>query len=254
MGGVFDIMQYSWIIAVAGGVFALFVMWRVIGGLLKGQARDKKLLQTGAQATAQVLSVQATGASVSYGGHRQPQVALGLQVTPQGGQPYQTQTVAYISELQIPQVQPGAILQIRYDRQNPNSIAIEAFGGAAPAGAAPAPAGAPQPMAAVPIPMARQSFPKGAIVGIVIGLIGMAIAAYVVIVNVGGFGLGGQTETESICGKAAACCEKISEASGNKESAETCKNLRKIGVPDQVCQTSYDGFLKAAESLKVTCE
>lgn len=250
--GIPDIMQYSWIIAVAGAVFAVLIVWRVVGGLLKGQARDKKLLQTGAPATAQILSVQATGASVSYGGHRQPQVALALQVHPQAGQPFQAQLVTYVSELQIPQVQPGAVLQVRYDRTNPNLMAIEAFGGAAPGGAAPS--GSPQPMAAVPIPMARQSFPKGAIIGLVIGLIGLGIGLYVVMVNVGGFGLDTSSATGGICGKAAACCEKVTEASGNKASGEACKNLKKIGVPDQVCQSSYETFKQTAATLKVTCE
>lgn len=105
-----------------------------------------------------------------------------------------------------------------------------------------------------PVPMARQGFPKGAMIGLFIGLIGMGIGIYVVLVNVGGFGLGSKTETDSICGKAAACCEKISEASKNKGSAENCKNLRKLGVPDSVCQTSYDTFKESAKSLKVTCE
>jgi hypothetical protein len=87
------IMQISWLLPVIGVGITVIVLWRVMGGLLKGQARDKRLLQTGAKASAQVLAVQATGASVSYGGHRQPQVALTLQVTPASGQPFQSQLV-----------------------------------------------------------------------------------------------------------------------------------------------------------------
>lgn len=99
-----SLMQMTWVFPVVGGVIALLVLWRVVGGLLKGQAQDRKLLQTGAKASAQVLTVQATGASVSYGGHRQPQVALRLQVQPENGQPFQAQVVSYVSELQIPQI------------------------------------------------------------------------------------------------------------------------------------------------------
>jgi hypothetical protein len=254
---VFSLLQHTWIIGIVGAVIALLVMWRVIGGLLKGQALDKKLLQTGVAAPAQVLSVQATGASVSYGGHRQPQVAMAVQVHPQGGQPYQAQLVAYVSELQIPQVQPGAILQIRYDRNNPQVMAIEAFGGALPPGAQ-APAGAApmagiQPMAAA-IPMARPGFPKGALIGVAVGVLGAGVGIYVMLVNVGGFGLDTEAGTDGICGKAAACCEKVSEAAGNKGSADTCKNFKKIGVPEASCQMSYEQFKKTAETLKVTCE
>ncbi len=245
------IMQISWLLPLVGVGITVIVLWRVLGGLFKGQARDRKLLQTGAKASAQVLAVQATGASISYGGHRQPQVALTLQVQPASGQPFQSQLVTYVSELQIPQIQPGAVVQVRYNPVNSAEMAIEAFGGTVPgvevpAGTVPAPV--------VAIPMARQKFPMGAIIGLVIGLGGAAVAVYVVMVNVGGFGLGSKTETDSICGKAAACCEKISEASGNKGSAANCKNLRKVGVPDEMCKTSLEGFKKSAESLKVTCE
>ncbi len=244
-------LQITWLFPVIGGAIALLVLWKVVGGLLKGQAQDRRLLQTGAKASAQVLTVQATGASVSYGGHRQPQVALRVQVQPESGQPFQAQLVSYVSELQIPQIQPGAVLQVRYNPSQPAQMAIEAFGGSMPGTAAPAGA-VPVPM--TPVPMARQGFPKGAMIGLAIGLIGMGIGLYVVMVNVGGFGLGAKTETDSICGKAAACCEKVSEASKNQGSAENCKNLRKIGVPDSACQSSYDAFKKSAESLKVTCE
>lgn len=244
-----SLMQNSWIIGIVGAVIGLLVVFRVVGKLLKGQAQDKQLLQTGAKGSAKVLSVQATGASVSYGGHRQPQVAMALEVHPAGGQPYQAQLVTYVSELQIPQIQPGAVLQIRYDHRNPQSLAIEAFGGTLD--------GAPadgQPIAAAAIPMARQSFPKGAIVGLLIGLVGVGVAVYVVMVNVGGVGLDSKPDTDTICGKAAACCEVIRKASPNAAGADTCKNFGKIGVPDAACQSAYDGFKKSAEALKVTCE
>lgn len=245
------IMQFSWIVPIIGLGITILVLWKVVGGLFKGQARDKRLLQTGAQASAQVLAVQATGASVSYGGHRQPQVALTLQVQPANGQPFQSQLVTYVSELQIPQIQPGLVVQVRYNPANPAEMAIEAFGGSLPGVQTP-PGTVPAPVIA--IPMARQKFPMGSIIGVVIALAGAGIGVYVVMVNVGGLGLDSKTETDSICGKAAACCEKISEASSNKQSAENCKNLRKVGVPDEVCKTSLEGFKTSAESLKVTCE
>ena len=104
------------------------------------------------------------------------------------------------------------------------------------------------------VPMARQSFPKGALIGILIGLIGAGIGIYGVLVNVGGFGLDTEADTGGICGKAAACCEKVSAAAGNKGSPDTCKNFKKIGVPEASCQMSYEQFKKTAETLKVTCE
>ncbi len=251
---LFSIMNYSWLIPVIAGVFVLLTVWKVVGGLLRRQAQDRRLLQTGAQASAQVMSLQPTGASVSYGGHRQPQVALMLTVHPAGGRPYQTQLVTYISEFQIPQIQPGATLQVRYDRANPGLVAIESFGGPAPGAPQGTGASTAAPSTPFPVAMNRPGFPKAAIIGLVIGLIGMAIAIYVVMVNVGGFGLDTDASSGGICGKAAACCEKVTKATPAGAAADTCKNLKKIGVPDQVCQTAYDSFKQSAEGLKISCE
>lgn len=262
-----QLMQSFWIIPLISGLFVVFILWRVLGGIMKGQKQANKLLQTGMAAPGQILGVQPTGASMSVGGHRMPQINVVVQVYPPGGQAYQTQVRTYVSELQIPQVQPGAICQVRYDRTNPSLIAIEGFGGSPPpelAGQVPqaaAPMGFGGPAApagggmAVPAtPMMRQGIPKAAILSIFIALIGVAVAGYVVMVNVGGVGLDTDGSTGGVCGKAAACCQKIVDKSGAGANADTCKNLKKVGVPDSACQTALDGFKKSAEALKITCD
>jgi hypothetical protein len=59
---------------------------------------------------------------------------------------------------------------------------------------------------------------------------------------------------DSPCGKAAICCEKVAEASGNGEAAESCMNLKKSGVPAEACKAALRGFKETAETLTVSCE
>jgi hypothetical protein len=117
-------MSYLWLIGPIIAVVTLafvFVLFKNIG---KGLSSKAKLLQTGIPAQARVLGVQHSGSSMSIGAHRHIELIMGLEVHPQGGQPYQLQSTQLISELQIPMIQPGAWLQIRVDQRNPHNVAI----------------------------------------------------------------------------------------------------------------------------------
>jgi hypothetical protein len=107
---------------------AVWIMIKVFGGLAKGQADTKRLLQTGIPAKARVLGVQMGGMTVTMGVHRHLQLILSLEVQPQGQPPYQTQMTAMVSELQIPQIQPNTYVQIRIDPADPSKMALEATG------------------------------------------------------------------------------------------------------------------------------
>ena len=238
-------MKYTWIIVAVVVVLVVLPIIRMVLKLAKGGAQNRKLLQTGVPAPAKILAITPTGTTVTVGGHRQPQVALTLEVQPTGGQPYQAQLVTLISEFQIPQIQPGTMCQVRVDPANPNNMALEAVGvSGGEAGA---------PMTAIPVAGGGFKMPLGAIIGLVIGLGGAAFAVYVVMVNVGGVGLGSK-DVGGVCGQAVACCEKVAEAAKNPDSAKNCENLKKIGVTDEVCQSALDGFKASAKALKVTCE
>ncbi len=244
-----ELMQYSWIIGPVIGVIVLLFVFRVFRSFFKGQAQTAKILQTGTPAAAKILALQPTGASMTVGGHRQPQVLLSVEVHPPGGAAFQMQFPAFISEFQIPQVQPGAVVQIRYNPANPAEAALAAVGGTLPDGT-----GANGPVA-IPVQSASQpvKMPLGAIIGLVAAAVGVGVAIYVSMVNVGGFGLDSK-EATGVCGQAVMCCEKVTEKSGNAESKENCKNLKKVGVPESACQTSLDGFKKSAEALGITCD
>ena len=239
-----ELMKYTWIIVAVVVVVVVLPIIRMLLKLTKGGAQNRKLLQTGVPAPAKILAIAPTGTTVTVGGHRQPQVALTLEVQPSGGQPYQAQLVTLISEFQIPQIQPGTMCQVRVDPSNPNSMALEAVGvSGGEAGA---------PMTAIPV-AGGFKMPMGAIIGLVIGLAGAAFAVYVVMVNVGGLGLG-SSEATGVCGQAVTCCQKVAEAAKSPESAKNCDNLKKIGVTDEICQSALDGFKSSAKALKVTCE
>jgi hypothetical protein len=219
----------------------LFVVFKVVGGLAKGSRETQQLLATGTPASARILQIQHTGTTVSYGGARQLQVMIWAEVNPPGGAPYQAQFTSFVSELQIPQIQPGSEVRVRFDSANPSRVALEGVGAS--------------PVTGQPIP-ARTGMPAGAKIGLAIGCLGAAVglgvAGYVVAVNVMGVGLDRPSNTT--CGRAAACCEAITRATGNTASAANCKNVKKVGVPDAVCREMLDTFRRTARQLKVTCE
>jgi hypothetical protein len=82
------------------------------------QAKEQVAL-TGIATTARVLGMQQTGMMVNMN----PQVAATLEVRgPQG--PYQVQTMAVIPQMNIPQFQPGATVNVRVNPSNPHDVAV----------------------------------------------------------------------------------------------------------------------------------
>ncbi len=229
---------------VIGGVVVLatlFVVFKRVFGLVTGSRQTQQLLATGTPATARILQIQHTGTTVAYGGARQLQVMMSVEVAPSGGSPYQAQLATFVSELQIPQIQPGCEVRVRFDPANPSRLALEGVGTSPVTGGA--------------MPVARTGMPAGAKMGLTIGLlgavIGLGVAGYVVMVNVMGVGLDRPSVTT--CGRAAACCEAITRATGNSASAANCRNTKKLGIPESVCQDMLDNFRRTAKQLNVTC-
>ena len=135
-------------IVVVGG--AMFTVFRVIGGLTRGQAERERLLRTGLPARARVLGVQMGGMTVTVGGLRSLQLQIAAEIHVQGRPPYPAQITSLVSELQIPQVQPGLWMAVRIDPMNPQSMAIEATGVGAPGTPGPGAPVAGAPMGASP--------------------------------------------------------------------------------------------------------
>jgi len=85
---------------------------------LDGQALAEQLAQTGAEADAEVISIQDTGATVNMN----PVVAIGLKVTPAGGKEFQTAGQLMVSRIAVPRV--GDKIKIRYNKDNPAQFVI----------------------------------------------------------------------------------------------------------------------------------
>lgn len=86
---------------------------------LNSMDKAKEIAQTGADATAEVMSVQDTGTTVN----ENPVVILTLKITPAaGGAEIQTAAQQMVSRIAIPRA--GDKLKIKYNPANPSEIAI----------------------------------------------------------------------------------------------------------------------------------
>jgi hypothetical protein len=250
-------------VVVVGGT--LFGVVKMLGRVDKAAAEQQRLLREGVQASARLVAVQMGGMTMTVGVHRHLQLHLQLEVHPPGQPPYPAMLTTMVSELQIPQLQPGAPLTVRIDRQNPANMAIEAAGAPAPQAYQGAPAGFGQPgmhpgmpgmhpgmVAFAPAPVV----PGGARVGLWIGvggaILGVVVAVVVVLVNVVGVGLGGASEGDDVCAQAVRCCE-VATAS-TPSSQRNCKNMGKLGVPKQACTQTLEAMRSMAAAQGKTCK
>jgi hypothetical protein len=88
--------------------------------MVDGFAAKERLAQTGIPAQGRLLNVMQTGRLVNYN----PEVQAMVEVHhPQLGT-YQTQTTAIVPQMAIPRAQPGAMVQVRVNPQNPHDIAL----------------------------------------------------------------------------------------------------------------------------------
>jgi hypothetical protein len=87
--------------------------------MVNAMAAKEQLAMTGIPTTARVMQMQQTGTMVN----NNPQVMATLQVNgPQG--PYAVQTTAIVPIMNIAQFQPGAMVNVRVNPQNPMDVAV----------------------------------------------------------------------------------------------------------------------------------
>ncbi len=113
---------------ITGVIFALVARFTLpqfmgqLGGataMVDALAAKEQLALTGVPTTAQVLAMQQTGTMVNMN----PQVAATLMVSgPQG--PYQVQTTCIVPIMNIAQFQPGRVVNVRVNPQNPMDVAV----------------------------------------------------------------------------------------------------------------------------------
>lgn len=102
------LVRYS---LLATGALFLLTMLALPGGMILGQLRNRSLLRRGRRAEAEVLELYETGSTIN----QQPLVGFRLKVYPISGAPFEAQTERIVPRPQVPQVQPGARLEVRYD-------------------------------------------------------------------------------------------------------------------------------------------
>jgi hypothetical protein len=101
-------------------VAVLVFVFRFLGGMRKAAAERQRILMTGIDAQAQVLSVQQTGTFIN----NNPEVLIFLNVYPPGAQPYQTSIRMVIQLVAAAWLQPGATVPVKIDRANPLNVAL----------------------------------------------------------------------------------------------------------------------------------
>ena len=86
-----------------------------------GEDDAAKIRANGLPATATVIKIWETGVRVNHN----PVVGFLLEVQAEGMKPYKAETKALISILIIPQIQPGAVLKVKYDPEDPRRVALD---------------------------------------------------------------------------------------------------------------------------------
>ena len=101
--------------------FSLFGCVSAITDPFTGENVARDIRANGLPATATVLQIWETGTRVNHN----PVVGFLLEVHAEGLEPYRAETKALISILLIPQIQPGAVLKVKYDPKNPQRVALD---------------------------------------------------------------------------------------------------------------------------------
>jgi len=91
---------------------------------VSGVSEARELQKTGEPADARILSVWDTGMTVDD----DPVVGFLLEVFPEGQPAYQAKTKLPVSRLDIPRIQPGAIVPVRIDPNDHRRVALDIYG------------------------------------------------------------------------------------------------------------------------------
>jgi hypothetical protein len=99
------------------GFFVLASTGLQVGASIVRGLANRAVLAEGKSATAEIVQVRDTGESINDN----PVVDVLLEVRPPDRSPFQAEAQLIVSRLQIPQFQPGAFVQVKYD---PDSHAV----------------------------------------------------------------------------------------------------------------------------------
>ncbi|MCB1015173.1 MAG: hypothetical protein KDB10_08660 [Acidimicrobiales bacterium] len=120
MNQIFGQMMFWLLVSVAITAVVLFLVYRMVAGMTGNTRAGRELMATGADAPATVLALQQTGTYVNMN----PQVVLTLQVSPPGQAAFQAQTSTILPMVAVPQVQPGAVINVKYDPADHSKVLV----------------------------------------------------------------------------------------------------------------------------------
>jgi hypothetical protein len=93
------------------GIFGVGAMLLLVGAPLLSGLKNQSVLENGQAAEARILKVMDTGTTIN----NNPVVRLQLEVHTPGGEVFRAETERLIPRLEVPQIQPGATVEVKYD-------------------------------------------------------------------------------------------------------------------------------------------
>ena len=98
-----------------------FILWRVLTPIFRGQKMTRDLLANGEYAQAKILRLNETGMMIN----NQPVADIVMEVHPHNRTPYHASARMAISMLRVAQVQPGAVVPVRFDPTDLSKVVID---------------------------------------------------------------------------------------------------------------------------------
>lgn len=90
---------------------------------MTGEDHANEIRRTGTSARARVLKIWDTGTTLNDN----PIVGMRLEVHAAGVEPFEAETKALIGRLDIPQIQPGAEVDVKYDPNDHTRVALDIY-------------------------------------------------------------------------------------------------------------------------------
>jgi hypothetical protein len=115
-------MKLRFVVLLIPSILLCGCMMRLIDHMT-GEDQANEIRKTGKPGTARVLKIWDTG--ITLNGN--PVVGMRLKVRAEGIEPFEAETKALIGRLDIPQIQPGAELSVRYDPEDHTRVALDIY-------------------------------------------------------------------------------------------------------------------------------
>jgi hypothetical protein len=112
--GMSTLSEISLTITIALSVLSMVL---IFGSPALAALLNRRLINSGRQATAKIISLEQTGTTINDN----PVVRFVLEVDRPDGSPFHAEAERLVPLVQIPRLQPGASVQVRYD---PNTLEV----------------------------------------------------------------------------------------------------------------------------------